>query len=163
MSTPFFSLQSSLFHPYLSLQQMELLKSAHVRSFVVGASNYLYKRQKGLSEVLVDVSKFKIKPSWGYDMATLTFIIWWQYKDVFQSVVPLCLESCSKYVISVSILLGLNGAELEEKFSSIQPIKAKLFYSQPVRCKTCWHACWQVIPFFLRVLLIRCLCLPQVT
>ena len=35
---------------------MELLKSSHVRSFVVGASNYLYKRQKGLSDVLVDVS-----------------------------------------------------------------------------------------------------------
>ena len=40
---------------------MELLKSPHVRSFVVGASNYLYKRQKGLSDVLVDVSKFKNK------------------------------------------------------------------------------------------------------
>ena len=49
---------------------MELLKSHHVRSFVVGASNYLYKRQKELSDVLVDVSKFKTK-SWGYDMATL--------------------------------------------------------------------------------------------
>lgn len=35
---------------------MELLKSSHVRSFVVGASNCLYKRQKGLSDVLVDVS-----------------------------------------------------------------------------------------------------------
>ena len=35
---------------------MEMLKSSHVRSFVVGASNYLYKRQKGLSDVLVDVS-----------------------------------------------------------------------------------------------------------
>ena len=35
---------------------MELLKSSHIRSFVVGASNYLYKRQKGLSDVLVDVS-----------------------------------------------------------------------------------------------------------
>lgn len=35
---------------------MKLLKSSHVRSFVVGASNYLYKRQKGLSDVLVDVS-----------------------------------------------------------------------------------------------------------
>lgn len=54
-----FSFQSSIFHPYLSLQQMELLKSPRVRSFVIGASNYLYKRQKGLSEVLVDVSKFK--------------------------------------------------------------------------------------------------------
>ena len=38
---------------------MELLKSPRVRSFVIGASNYLYKRQKGLSEVFVDVSKFK--------------------------------------------------------------------------------------------------------
>ena len=28
-----------------------------MRSFVVGASNYLYKRQKGLSDVLVDVSR----------------------------------------------------------------------------------------------------------
>ena len=35
---------------------MELLKSPQVRSFLVGASNYLYRRQKGLSEVLVDVS-----------------------------------------------------------------------------------------------------------
>ncbi|XP_020609243.1 late secretory pathway protein AVL9 homolog isoform X1 [Orbicella faveolata] len=53
--------ESSLFHPYLSLQQMELLKSAHVRSFVVGASNYLYKRQKGLSEVLVDLESGSIE------------------------------------------------------------------------------------------------------
>lgn len=45
-----------MFHPYLSLQQMELLKSPSVRSFVVGATNYLFKRQKGLSDVLVDVS-----------------------------------------------------------------------------------------------------------
>ena len=35
---------------------MEVLKSPHVRSFVIGASNYLFKRQKGLSDVLVDVS-----------------------------------------------------------------------------------------------------------
>lgn len=48
--------QNSIFHPYLSLQQMELLKSPQVRSFLVGASNYLYRRQKGLSDVLVDVS-----------------------------------------------------------------------------------------------------------
>ncbi|CAH3175904.1 unnamed protein product [Porites evermanni] len=46
---------NSIFHPYLSLQQMELLKSPQVRSFLVGASNYLYRRQKGLSEVLVDL------------------------------------------------------------------------------------------------------------
>lgn len=53
---------------------MELLKSPHVRSFVVGASNYLYKRQKGLSEVLVDVSKFKINESRLYDMATRVIV-----------------------------------------------------------------------------------------
>lgn len=53
--------KNSLFHPYLSLQQMELLKSSHVRSFVVGASNYLYKRQKGLSDVLVDLESSKIE------------------------------------------------------------------------------------------------------
>lgn len=47
--------KNSIFHPYLSLQQMQLLKSPHVRSFVVGASNFLYRRQKGLSEVLVDL------------------------------------------------------------------------------------------------------------
>ncbi|XP_073235603.1 late secretory pathway protein AVL9 homolog isoform X2 [Porites lutea] len=47
--------KNSIFHPYLSLQQMELLKSPQVRSFLVGASNYLYRRQKGLSEVLVDL------------------------------------------------------------------------------------------------------------
>ena len=35
---------------------MDLLKSPQVRSFLVGASNYLYRRQKGLSDVLVDVS-----------------------------------------------------------------------------------------------------------
>lgn len=46
--------KNSIFHPYLSLQQMELLKSPQVRSFLVGASNYLYRRQKGLSDVLVD-------------------------------------------------------------------------------------------------------------
>lgn len=53
--------KNSLFHPYLSLQQMELLKSSHVRSFVVGASNYLYKRQKGLSDVLVDLESSTIE------------------------------------------------------------------------------------------------------
>ncbi|KAL9966000.1 hypothetical protein ACROYT_G024005 [Oculina patagonica] len=47
--------KNSIFHPYLSLQQMDLLKSPNVRSFVVGASNYLYKRQKGLSDVLIDL------------------------------------------------------------------------------------------------------------
>jgi len=47
--------KNSMFHPYLSLQQMELLKSPSVRSFVVGATNYLFKRQKGLSDVLVDL------------------------------------------------------------------------------------------------------------
>lgn len=35
---------------------MDLLKSPQVGSFLVGASNYLYRRQKGLSDVLVDVS-----------------------------------------------------------------------------------------------------------
>jgi len=39
-------------------------------------------------------------------------------------------------VISVSILLGLNCAELEEKFSTIQPMKAELFYFQRISCKT---------------------------
>ncbi|KAJ7369780.1 late secretory pathway protein avl9 [Desmophyllum pertusum] len=53
--------KNSIFHPYLSLQQMELLKSPHVRSFVVGASNFLYKRQKGLSEVLVDLESGTIE------------------------------------------------------------------------------------------------------
>ncbi|XP_068741613.1 late secretory pathway protein AVL9 homolog [Montipora capricornis] len=47
--------KNSIFHPYLCLQQMDLLKSPSVRSFVVGASNYLFKRQKGLSDVLVDL------------------------------------------------------------------------------------------------------------
>jgi len=53
--------KNSIFHPYLSLQQMELLKSPHVRSFVVGASNYLYKRQKGLSDVLVDLQSSTVE------------------------------------------------------------------------------------------------------
>lgn len=84
---------------------MELLKSPHVRSFVVGASNYLYKRQKGLSEVLVDVSKFKINESRLYDMATLMLLCKEMTiqsigeEGVFQSlIVTLCLLGrCSKY------------------------------------------------------------------
>lgn len=50
-------------------------------------------------------------------METLMFIMQRQYKGVLQSpVVPLSLESCSKYVISVSILFGLNCAELQVRW-----------------------------------------------
>lgn len=35
-----------IFHPYLSLQQMDLLKSVDVKGFVVGTSNVLFKNQK---------------------------------------------------------------------------------------------------------------------
>ena len=64
-------------------------------------------------------------------------MIWQLYNlATMQRFISVCcalwLESCSKYVISVSILLDMNGAELEEKFSTIQPMKAKLFYSQSV-------------------------------
>ncbi|EDO37596.1 predicted protein [Nematostella vectensis] len=52
--------QNSLFHPYLSLQQIDLLKNPKVDSFVVGVSNALYCQQRNTAHVLVEVSKEKI-------------------------------------------------------------------------------------------------------
>nr|XP_032807148.1 late secretory pathway protein AVL9 homolog [Petromyzon marinus] len=43
--------------PYLSLQQHSLLSDVSLRGFVVGATNYLFRRQKHLTDVTVDIEK----------------------------------------------------------------------------------------------------------
>ncbi|XP_032233890.1 late secretory pathway protein AVL9 homolog isoform X2 [Nematostella vectensis] len=52
--------ENSLFHPYLSLQQIDLLKNPKVDSFVVGVSNALYCQQRNTAHVLVELQTTQI-------------------------------------------------------------------------------------------------------
>ncbi|XP_077978244.1 late secretory pathway protein AVL9 homolog [Glandiceps talaboti] len=52
--------KGSLCHPYVSLQQHELLKDINVRSFLIGATNCLYKQKKHFLDVIVDLEENKI-------------------------------------------------------------------------------------------------------
>ncbi|CAL8113376.1 unnamed protein product [Orchesella dallaii] len=45
-----------LCHPYLSLHYMDLLSDSHVRGFVVGATNILFKQKRDLVDVVVEMS-----------------------------------------------------------------------------------------------------------
>lgn len=66
---------------------MEILKSPQVRSFLVGASNYLYRRQKGLSEVLVDVStkSYVLSAALHLQMKTSKYPNFFQLSEVVDS------------------------------------------------------------------------------
>ena len=60
-----FCLQGSLCHPYMSLQQHDLLQDINVRSFVIGATNALFKHHKHLMDVIIEVGKtVKLVESW---------------------------------------------------------------------------------------------------
>ena len=104
-----FFFQNSIFHPYLSLQQMELLKSTQVRSFLVGASNYLYRRQKGLSEVLVDVSTKSYVLSAALHLQRKTskypdfsnFLNWWAVNCNFNKAFTLQITALYFYIFLI--------------------------------------------------------------
>ncbi|KAL3831475.1 hypothetical protein ACJMK2_023218 [Sinanodonta woodiana] len=47
--------KGSICHPYLSLQYFDLLSDINVRSFVIGATNILFKQKRHLTDVVIDV------------------------------------------------------------------------------------------------------------
>ncbi|XP_041478563.1 late secretory pathway protein AVL9 homolog [Lytechinus variegatus] len=52
--------KGSLCHPYMSLQQHDMLQDVNVRSFVIGATNALFKHHKHLMDVIVEVEEGKV-------------------------------------------------------------------------------------------------------
>ncbi|XP_038057280.1 late secretory pathway protein AVL9 homolog [Patiria miniata] len=52
--------KGSLCHPYMALQQHDLLKDVNVRCFLIGASNMLFKQRRHLIDVLVEVEEGKV-------------------------------------------------------------------------------------------------------
>uniref|UniRef100_A0A2P2I3L7 Late secretory pathway protein AVL9 homolog n=1 Tax=Hirondellea gigas TaxID=1518452 RepID=A0A2P2I3L7_9CRUS len=50
-----------LVHPYLSLQQLDVISSKHTRAFVAGTSNTLFLHKRPLYDVLVQVSEGKVE------------------------------------------------------------------------------------------------------
>lgn len=53
--------KGSLCLPYLSLPYLDLLTDVNVRSYVVGATNVLFKQKRQLYDILVDVDAGKIE------------------------------------------------------------------------------------------------------
>lgn len=51
--------QGSVCHPYLSLSYYDILEDVNIRSFVIGASNVLFKQKRNNIDVLVEVSSSK--------------------------------------------------------------------------------------------------------
>ncbi|XP_064613767.1 late secretory pathway protein AVL9 homolog [Liolophura sinensis] len=49
-----------LCHPYLCLQYYDLLQDVNVKSFMIGATNVLFKQKRHLTDVIVDVNDGKI-------------------------------------------------------------------------------------------------------
>ncbi|KAL4222299.1 late secretory pathway protein avl9 [Mactra antiquata] len=47
--------------PYLSLQYFDLLNDVNIRSFLIGATNMLFRHKRHLTDVLVDVDESKIE------------------------------------------------------------------------------------------------------
>lgn len=43
-------------HPYLSLQYLDLMTDVNVRSFVIGATNFLFRQKRHLSDIVIEVS-----------------------------------------------------------------------------------------------------------
>lgn len=48
-------------HPYLSLQYYDLLNDVNVRGFVIGATNFLFRQKRHLTDVVIEVSEGKIE------------------------------------------------------------------------------------------------------
>ncbi|XP_035689157.1 late secretory pathway protein AVL9 homolog isoform X1 [Branchiostoma floridae] len=53
--------KGSVCHPYLALQHHELLQDVNIRSFLVGATNILFKQRRHLTDVIVDIEEDKIE------------------------------------------------------------------------------------------------------
>ena len=47
-------LQSSIFHPYISLHDIDILENMDVRSFLLGANNMLFKQKKALLDAVIE-------------------------------------------------------------------------------------------------------------
>ncbi|XP_048755693.2 late secretory pathway protein AVL9 homolog isoform X2 [Ostrea edulis] len=47
-------------HPYLSLQYLDLMSDVNVRSFVIGATNMLFRQKRHLSDIVIEVSELEI-------------------------------------------------------------------------------------------------------
>ena len=51
-------LKGSVCHPYLSLSYYDILEDVNIRSFVIGASNVLFKQKRHNIDVLVEVRAY---------------------------------------------------------------------------------------------------------
>lgn len=52
--------KGSYCHPYLSLAYLDILSDQRVQSFVIGATNYLFKQKRNLFDVIVELDSSKI-------------------------------------------------------------------------------------------------------
>jgi hypothetical protein len=52
--------KGSYCHPYLSLAYLDILNDSRVRSFVCGATNYLFKQKRNLFDVIVEIDGAKV-------------------------------------------------------------------------------------------------------
>ena len=52
--------KGSYCHPYLSLAYLDILSDSRVKSFVIGATNYLFKQKRNLFDVVVELDGAKI-------------------------------------------------------------------------------------------------------
>lgn len=53
--------KGSICHPYLSLQYFDLMNDVNVRSFVIGATNILFRQKRHLTDVVIDISESKVE------------------------------------------------------------------------------------------------------
>lgn len=53
--------KGSYCHPYLSLAYLDILSDSRVRSFVCGATNYLFKQKRNLFDVIVEIDGAKLE------------------------------------------------------------------------------------------------------
>ena len=42
-------------HPYLSLQYLDLMTDVNVRGFVIGATNFLFRQKRHLTDIVIEV------------------------------------------------------------------------------------------------------------
>ncbi|XP_067648728.1 late secretory pathway protein AVL9 homolog isoform X2 [Haliotis asinina] len=53
--------KGSVCHPYLSLQYHDILQDVNIRSFVIGATNILFKQRRSLIDVIVEIADGKVE------------------------------------------------------------------------------------------------------
>ena len=53
--------RGSYCHPYLSLAYLDILTDKRAKSFVIGATNYLFKQKRNLFDVIIELDGAKIE------------------------------------------------------------------------------------------------------